>query len=230
MQSSVKQAIHVLLADDHPIVRFGFIALLKSLDSRFVFHEADCHKEAIEIASQREPQIALIDLSLSGALSLELIKRLRQIAPAMSILVVSMHDEKLYAERALRAGARGYVMKQIAAKSIAQAVQALRDGKVWLSEELRGDLINRIADSGSTDKRSDFHALSDREVAVFRLIGKGLKKGDIARELNLSPNTVETYRSNIKQKMRIATGAELYRVAFLHSQDESGFSRENVGI
>lgn len=220
LDASVKEAVNILLVDDHPIVRFGFIALLKQIDSAFIFHEADSATQALAIAKERAPKIALIELSLAGTLSLDLIKRLRLVAPDMSILVVSMHDERLYAERALRAGARGYVMKQIAAKSISQAVQSLREGKVWLSEEFRRDLVNRIADSGSS-KQNVFHSLSDREVAVFRLIGLGLKKGDIAKELNLSPNTVETYRSNIKQKMGIASGSELYRAAFLHSQDES---------
>lgn len=222
LKTSVKEAVNILLVDDHPIVRFGFIALLKQMETGFIFHEADNAKQALEIAKERAPQIALIELSLAGTLSLDLIKRLRHIAPNMSMLVVSMHDERLYAERALRAGARGYVMKQIAAKVIAQAVQSLREGKVWLSEELRRDLVNRIADSGSSTKQNSFHSLSDREVAVFRLIGLGMKKGDIAKELKLSPNTVETYRSNIKQKMGIATGSELYRAAFLHSQGESG--------
>lgn len=226
LETNDKEAINILLVDDHPIVRFGFIALLKQMETGFVFHEADSAKQALEIAKERVPQIALIELSLAGTLSLDLIKRLRLIAPDMSMLVVSTHDERLYAERALRAGARGYVMKQIAAKSIAQAVQSLREGKVWLSEDLRRDLVNRIADSGSA-KQNVFHSLSDREVSVFRLIGQGLKKGDIAKELNLSPNTVETYRSNIKQKMGIASGSELYRAAFLHSQDESSLKSGN---
>ena len=138
----------------------------------------------------------------------------------MAILVVSMHDEMLYAERALRAGARGYVMKQVAAKTITLAAQRVLNGKIWLSDEIREDLVNRIARSNAAASPTDsFHALSDREATVFGLIGTGMKKGEIAKELNLSPHTVETYRSNIKQKMGLASGTELYRSAFLRSQE-----------
>lgn len=211
----------ILLVDDHPIVRFGFMALLKQIDETLVFGEAERASEALEETRRGRPRVAIVDLSLAGILSLDLIRRIRQISPATAILVVSMHDEKLYAARALKAGAKGYVMKQIAAKAISQAVQTVLDGKVWLSEELRADLINRLA-HGASGAAPGLHSLSDRELAVFRLIGAGLRKGDIARELKLSPNTVETYRTNIKQKMSVASGAELYRIAFLHFQEESG--------
>lgn len=164
------------------------------------------------------PSLALVELFLGGSLGFDLIKRLRSVAPDMAILVVSAHDERLYAERAIRAGARGYVMKQSAAKAMKHAVQTVRSGKVWLSEALRDDLVNRIASAGLADDPTELSALSDREITVFRLIGQGLKKGDIARELSLSPHTVETYRSNIKKKLALANGAELYRQAFLRSQ------------
>lgn len=210
----------ILLVDDHPIVRFGFIALLRQADESLIFHETDNASDAMEIARRHAPSIALVDLSLAGALSLELIKRMRAAAPATAILVVSMHDERLYAERVLKAGARGYVMKQIAAKAIAEAVQTVLEGRVWLSKELREDLVNRIADADAPSGSGGFHSLSDREVSVFRLISLGMKKSEMAKELCLSPNTVETYRSNIKQKLGIASGSELYRRAFLHFRDE----------
>lgn len=211
--------VDILIVDDHPIVRFGFIALLRQLDAGWTFGEAEGAAEAIDAVSRGSPRIAIVDLSLAGTLSLELIKRLRALSPSTAILVVSMHDEKLYAARALRAGAKGYVMKQIAAKVISQAVERVLAGKVWLSEEARADMIDRIA--SDTDDAPGFHALSDRELAVFRLIGSGLRKGDIARELKISPNTVETYRSNIKQKMGVPSGADLHRIAFLHVQGEA---------
>lgn len=216
----------ILLVDDHPIIRFGMIALLSQFDSSIVFHEAENARRAMELAESRSPNLALVDLSLAGSLTLELIKRLRSVAPDMAILVVSMHDEKLFAERVLRAGARGYVMKQTAAKMIVHAVQRVLAGKIWLSNELRDDLVNRIALADAAVPLGPFHALSDREATVFALIGKGLKKGDIAKELKLSPHTIETYRTNIKQKMGMATGAELYRAAFLHSQDEFALNME----
>ena len=209
----------ILLVDDHPIIRFGFAALLGQFDNSFVFYETDNARGAMELAEVHRPRLAILDLSLAGILSLELIKRLRRMVPNMVVLVVSMHDEKLYAERALGAGARGYVMKQLAAKSIIQAVQCVLAGKVWLSEDVREDLVNRIAHTANSPNL--LHELSDREITIFRLIGMGMKKSGIAKELNLSPHTVETHRSNIKQKMGLSTGAELYRLAFLHSQDEA---------
>ena len=220
------QKTSILLVDDHPIIRFGFLTLLGQFDKEFVFYESENANSAMELAELHHPKLAIVDLSLAGTLSLELIKRLRRIAPDMAILVVSMHDEKLYAERVLRAGARGYVMKQLAAKTIIQSVQCVLAGKVWLSEEVREDLVNRIVDANTnaTNHQNIVQGLSDREITVFRLIGTGMKKSAIAKELNLSPNTVETYRANIKQKMGVTTGAELYRLAFLHSQDKASLN------
>ena len=209
--------VRILIVDDHPIVRFGFIALLRQTDDSWLFEEAEGPADAIEAVRRTSPRIAIVDLSLAGVLSLELIKRIRVLSPETAILVVSMHDEKHYAARSLRAGAKGYVMKQIAAKSISQAVQRMLEGKIWLSEEAQAHMINCIADDA--DSVPGFDALSGRELAVFRLIGMGMRKGDIGRELKISPNTVETYRANIKQKMGLASGSELFRIAFMHVQE-----------
>ena len=210
--------INILLVDDHPIVRFGFIALLTQPHATFTFFEADTAQTALQLTAGNDIDVTLLDLSLAGTLRMDLIRQLHQLSPRTAILVVSMHDENLYAERALKAGARGYVMKQVAAKAIVEAIQCVQDGRIWLSEALRLALHNRITDSRTTGGADGFHALSDRELAVFQLIGQGLKKGEIAHVLKLSPNTVETYRSNIKNKMGIATGAALYRIAFIHCQ------------
>ena len=226
LMNSAPSQNSILLVDDHPIIRFGLISLLAQFDGTLIFHEAENANCAMELAQRHTPKLALIDLSLAGTLSLDLIKRLRRIAPSMAILVVSMHDERLYAERVLRAGARGYVMKQLAAKTITQAVQRILDGKIWLSEDIRDELIHRIMNSDAESPQHAFHSLSDREATVFTLIGKGMKKGEIAKELNLSPNTVETYRANIKQKMGITTGAELYRTAFLYFNDEAALKKD----
>jgi len=216
-----KQMACALLADEQPIVRLGIMTLLRQLDPDFIFLEADSAKLAVELARSHSPSIALIDLSIIGTDSFEGIKKLRLAAPGMHILVISHQDEKLYAERAVRAGARGYVMKTITAKLISKAIEAVRDGRIWLSETLRDELVNRIANPVGAASAGNLQALSDREMSVFRLIGQGLKKGGIARELNLSPHTIESYRTNIKQKLGIASGAELYRIAFLHSEQRS---------
>lgn len=216
-----QQKIDVLLVDDHPIVRVGFATLLAELGKKMQFHEAEDAATAIELAGKHAPTVALVDLSLAGILELNLIKTLHATAPEMAILVVSMHDERLYAERALRAGARGYVMKHHAAKFIVEAVHTVCAGRVWLSEDVRRLLIERIADLPETGAWKTLASLSDRELEVFRLIGLGLKKAEIALKLNLSPNTVETYRMNLKSKLGIASGAELHRLAFLHFQKEN---------
>lgn len=208
-------AIHILLVDDHPVVRMGYVTLLKRLNSAFVFHEAGTRQEALALVKAYMPKVALLDLNLTDAVELNLVGELRAKVPDMPILVVSMHDEKLYAERALRAGAKGYVMKNHAAQSIAQAVQTVLDGKVWLSEKMRTSLMSKLLNPTEVREWERYGQLSDRELEVFRLLGIGLKKAEIASRLGLSANTVETYRTNIKHKLGIATGAELYRMAFL---------------
>jgi DNA-binding NarL/FixJ family response regulator len=212
------QSMQVLLVDDHPIVRLGFATLLGKLGFQLTIHEANDAEQAILICNAQSPRVALVDLSLGGGLSLDLIKRIHLVRPETAILVVSMHDERIYAERALRAGARGYVMKQNAAKSIVQAMHAILAGKIWLSEDMHSMVLEKFADRGDSRTGNELESLSDRELAVFRLIGRGCKKSEIAQQLNISPSTIETYRTNIKRKLGIGSGAELYRLAFLHFQ------------
>lgn len=210
--------MHVLLVDDHPIVRVGFAALLAQLGHPLAIHEANDAEQALAFCAEYAPRVALVDLSLDGELSLELIKRMRGVSPATAILVVSMHDERVYAERVLRAGARGYVMKHNAAKSIVLAVRAVLAGRIWLSEDMSAIVLARFANRQDAGNRGHLQSLSDRELEVFRMIGRGFKKSDIAQQLNISPSTIETYRANIKRKLGIASAGELYRQAFLHFQ------------
>jgi DNA-binding NarL/FixJ family response regulator len=138
----------------------------------------------------------------------------------MPILVVSMHDERLYAERALRAGAKGYLMKNQAAQSVAHAVQAVLEGKVWLSEKMRSTLASRQADASGAGDVEKVETLTDHELEVFRLVGIGLKKAEIASLLGLPHDAVESHRVSIKLKLGMATGAELYRAAFLRFRND----------
>lgn len=218
LPKSKQQPMQVLLVDDHPIVRVGFATLLEQLGYQLVINEADNADEAIALCVQCSPRVALVDLSLGGELCLDLIKRIRFVCSDTAILAVSMHDERIYAERALRAGARGYVMKHNAAKSIVQAVRTILDGRIWLSEEMHSVVLDRFADRLDSGSGNSLESLSDRELEVFRLIGRGFKKSQITQQLNISPSTIETYRANIKRKLGIASGAELYRQAFLHFQ------------
>ncbi|QDD65590.1 response regulator transcription factor [Herbaspirillum seropedicae] len=219
--------MRILLADDQPILRMGLMALLRQIGKHVVFHEADTHLDVLSIATQHSPHIAVMDLSLSGIFTFELIKNLKKHAPGTPVLVVSMQDEMFYAERALKAGARGYAMKNWSNQTLLQAVNAVSQGKVWFSEQFQNRVIEKMITGGEIPAQG-VSALSDRELMVFRMIGSGLRKSDIARRLNLSPNTVETYRSHIKQKLGVETGVELSRIAFLHLQEEQTLSLDRA--
>ncbi|TFI11254.1 MULTISPECIES: response regulator transcription factor [unclassified Herbaspirillum] len=211
--------MRILLADDHPILRIGLMTLLRQKCKQVTFHEADTHPDVMAIATAHQPHIAIMDLSLGGVFTLDLIKNLKKHVPGMPVLVVSMQDEMHYAERVMKAGAKGYAMKQWSGQTLIQAIDAVSQGKVWLSEQFRNRVIERMMIDSAVSKRG-IEGLSDRELMVFKLIGSGLKKSDIAKKLNLSPNTVETYRSHIKHKLGVETGAELSRIAFLQLQEE----------
>ncbi len=211
----------ILLVEDHPIVRLGLTTLLRNLGQFLELYEAENEDQALAAATAHAPAIALLDLSLAGMLKLGTIGRLRAAAPSMSVIVVSMHDERLYAERALRAGARGYVMKQSAARCIVEAIRTVAAGRIWVSEAMRDRMLEKLSERKDTGGMERLNCLSDRELEVFRLIGHGFKKAGIASQLNLSPNTVETHRLHIKHKLGLATGAELHRMAFLLFQDEN---------
>lgn len=212
--------VHILLVDDHPVVRMGFAALLKQLDAALVFHEAEDRQQALELAARVSPSVILLDLTLSGSLELALIAELKEQSPASSILVVSMHEEQLYAENALRAGARGYMMKHRASQSIIQAVRTLLDGSIWLSDEMRHLLAVKTPGEPGKDSAKGIASLSGNELGVFRLLGLGLKKSQIAERLCIPDDSVERCRTQLRQKLGLATGAELYRAAFLHLQRE----------
>jgi DNA-binding NarL/FixJ family response regulator len=216
-------AISLLLVDDHPVVRLGYATLLRKSNSAFVFHEAGNPVQALELAGRHQPKAVLLDLNLSDTVELSLIGELHAQAPGARVLVVSMHDELLYAERALRAGASGYLMKNHAAQSISHAVRTVLDGQVWLSDKMREILMpDTVASVEHGSVRNA--ALGAAELQVFRLIGQGLKGADIAARLGITVDAVDACRTNIRLKLGIATGSELYRTAFLQyrREDDSG--------
>jgi DNA-binding NarL/FixJ family response regulator len=208
-------AIPILLVDDHPVVRLGYAALLRKSDSAFIFHEAGNRTEALELAGRHQPRTILLDLSLSDTAELSLIGELRAVAPGAPVLVVSMHDELLYAEHVLRAGAKGYLMKNHAAQSIAHAVRTVLDGEIWLSRKMREALMPGALAPFEHGTES-IAPLGATELQVFRLLGRGLKKAEIAARLGITADAVDACRADIKRKLGIATGSELYRAAFLH--------------
>jgi DNA-binding NarL/FixJ family response regulator len=207
-------ATRILVVDDHPILRHGIAQLINREPDLVVAAEAGGMEEALAVLASLPIDLAVVDISLEGLSGLELLKALRQRHPSVRALVLSMHDETVYAERVLRVGARGYIMKQEATKKIVPALREIRSGAIHLSERMRQRLLSRFAEPVSTPDASPLARLSDRELEVFRLIGKGMKTGDIARHLNRSVNTIEAHRAGLKRKLAVTSGPELARLAF----------------
>lgn len=211
--------VRVLIVDDHPIVRRGLTQLIEQEPGFQVCGEADDADSALSAFAELEPDIALVDLMLQGASGTDLIKNLKAQNENIPILVISMHDEAVYAERALRAGAHGYIMKEEATGQVLTALRKVVGGDVYVSERMVGHLLRRMVGGASHGIGMD--ALSDRELEVFQWIGRGLSVPDIAERLKVSPKTVETYRAHIKDKLNLANSAEVMRAAVQWSERRS---------
>jgi len=203
----------IVIVDDHPLVREGLIGLLSAQSDFFVCGEAAGAAEARQVVVATKPDVAIIDLTLSDGTGLELIKEFRAAYSSLKLLVLSMHEESLYAERALRAGAVGYVSKHEASRTIVHAVRTILAGKLYLSPNMTELIVQRAFISGDDSSRPPVDRLTDREREVFELIGQGLSSRQIAVKLEVSPKTVETHREHIKEKLELTTGTELTRYA-----------------
>jgi DNA-binding NarL/FixJ family response regulator len=204
--------VSFLIVDDHPLVREGLIGLIAAQPDFEVCGEASGLAEAREVIAATRPQVAVIDLSLKDGSGLELIKELKAERPEVKVLVLSMHDESLFAERVLRAGAAGYVSKHEAPRTIIQAARTVLSGKLYISQRLTEQMVQRAV-AGDDGPRSPIDRLSDREMEVFELIGQGLTVRQIAAKLQLSPKTVETHREHIKEKLGLKNATELTKHA-----------------
>ena len=215
----------VLLVDDHPIVRHGLGLLIDQEEDLMVCGETSSAVETLDNFKRMEPDIAVVDISLQGTSGLELTKALKEIQPSLPILVLSMHDESLYAERALRSGARGYVMKQESAETVLKAIRKVLSGGVYLSERLSSQILREFVDGTEAQvEKFGIETLSDRELEVFELIGRGHSTRDVANRLGLSVKTIETHRAHVKQKLKIDTATELVHRAF-HWVETGGSKR-----
>lgn len=211
----------LLIVDDHPIVRQGITRLINYEDELMVCGEAGNAKEALEAVEREKPDMVIVDISLKGRSGLELIKDLRMRHQDLPVLVVSMHDESLYAERVLRAGAKGYIMKQEPPEKVLNAIRQVLSGKIFVSEKMREKMLQRYVLGSSQKNASTVERLSDRELEVFRLIGKGMGTRQIAKELDLSIKTVETYREHIKEKLNLENSSKLLQYAIDWVQNEN---------
>ena len=207
------EAKRIVIVDDHPLFRKGLEELIHSEGSFAVCGEAGNAAEAMEVIRKLNPDLAIVDLTLPGANGIELIKNTRAEFPKLPILVLSMHDESLYALRALRAGAEGYVMKHEAMANVIQAIHEVFNGRPYLSPAMAAQVITKFAHRDAEGAADPVERLSDRELEILELIGKGNEVRQIAKLLHLSPKTVETHRAHIKDKLDLKNSREVARFA-----------------
>jgi len=202
----------LLILDDHPMMREGLAQLINNENDLTVCGEAGTGLEAIDLVAKQKPDLVLADISLPDKSGLEVIKELRAFHPDLEVLVISMHEESLYAQRVLRAGARGYIMKQEGGKKLMEAIRRVLGGQIYISEKMSSTLLESL--SGQTGKsKSLIGELSDREFEVLQLLGQGKGTSEIAAQLHLSVKTVDAHRANIKRKLNLQSASELMRYA-----------------
>ena len=211
----------VFLVDDHPIVRQGLALLIDREPDLMVCGEADGATSALQAIREAPPDFVVLDISLDGPDGLELLKTLRVRYPTLPVLVLSMHDEAVYAERALRAGANGYIMKQEATDRVLTAIRHILGGDVYLSDRLTKRMLQQFV-NGSVSPRDPLAKLSDRELEVYRLIGAGHSTRQIADELHVSTKTIESYQAHIKEKLALRNARELVQHAVEWSVNAKG--------
>lgn len=211
----------VFLVDDHPLVREWLTNLIHQLPDLSVCGEAASVDAALEGIEAQRPDIAIVDLSLKEGSGLDLIKSLKTRVPETAVIVLSMHDEQYYAERTMRAGARGYVMKGEIASDILAAIREVRAGRIYLSQQMREIFAARFVDGRVPDSRSPVETLSDRELQVFQLLGQGIETRRVAQKLNVSIKTVQAYCARIKDKLELANASELLREAVRWSDSQA---------
>ena len=211
--------LRIVVVDDHPIVRKGLTELINHEPDMTVCGESDTAAGGLERIRIDRPDVAILDLSLGMDSGLHLVKQLDASLPDVRVLILSMHDETLHAERALAAGARGYIMKQEAMHNLIAAIRCVASGKTYVSPRMSERIVARVSARGATrDEPVPFERLTDRERDVFALIGRGLATRDIARQLELSVKTIETHQARIKEKLGLTTGHELIRAAVSWTQ------------
>jgi DNA-binding NarL/FixJ family response regulator len=203
----------ILIVDDHPLVRDGLAARISTCSDLAVCGEAEDADEALELADQLSPDLVIVDISLKTGHGIDLIKQLRARDPQLKLLVHSMYDDSVYAERSLQAGALGYLNKQSARESVVDAIRTVLEGKTYLSPETTERIVMSRVGGAADPSKSPIESLTNRELEVLTLIGRGQTTGAIARQLCLSVHTIDTYREKLKLKLNLPNSAELNRYA-----------------
>ncbi len=217
-----KNKTKIIIVDDHPIIRQGLAELINNEPDLIVCGQAEDAHEALVKIKESEPDMVIVDISLKETSGMELIKDIKVQYPNLPVLVLSMHDEALYAERMLRAGAKGYVMKAEATEKVIVAIRKILSGQIYVSDKMAAKMVRKLVGGGPDTGVSAIERLSDRELEVFRLIGQGYGTRQIAERLHLSIKTIETYREHIKEKLNLADASELlqYAIQWTHSKDK----------
>jgi DNA-binding NarL/FixJ family response regulator len=210
----------IMVVDDHPIVRQGLALLINREPDLIVCGEAEEAMGALHVLASSHPDVLIVDISLTGPDGLDLLKTIRTSHPTLPVLILSMHDESIYAERALRAGANGYIMKQEATEKVLVAVRRILSGEIYVSDRIANKMLKHYITGAGTLRNSSIADLSDRELEVFRLIGEGHGTRQIAEELHLSIKTVESYQAHIKEKLSLRSARELMQHAIQWSMNE----------
>jgi DNA-binding NarL/FixJ family response regulator len=203
----------VLVVDDHPMTRYGIARLIEQEPDLVVCGEAENVSRGLAAVRELKPHVVLADLTMPDGEGLELIKNVRSLHPEVAVLVVSMHDEALYAERALRAGARGYIMKNEGGEKLVEAIRQVLQGKIYVSENMSGKVLEIFSGRRRRADDTTIGKLTDREFEVFRLLGQGLTTREIGQQLRLSTKTVETHRLHVREKLGLKTGPALIKYA-----------------
>lgn len=218
-QESVKR---LLLVDDHPIMRHGLAQLIRAEPGLDVCGEAGSAREGLELAGRLKPDLVVIDLTLPDKNGLELLKDIQAQHPGTLCLVLSMHDETMYGERALRAGARGYIMKEAAADHLISAARKVLSGGIYVSDSMASRMLEQVTGQRARGAATGVETLSDRELEVLEMIGRGVATKNIAERLCISARTVEAHRAHIKEKLGVGDGAALVRYAVQWVESRAG--------
>jgi DNA-binding NarL/FixJ family response regulator len=228
LSTGKKRARRVLIVDDHPIVRQGLRRIIENEEDLAVCGEAETARDARSAIKELDPEVMIADISLKQSDGIELVRDVRAHHPHLPILVLSMHDETIYAERMLSAGANGYIMKQAASEQFLIALRRVLDGGIYVSEAVGNNMIQKFAAGGSYTSANPIDRLSNRELQILHMIGKGMSTRETAHTLNLSIKTVESHRQRIKRKLNLHTGTQLvqYAVNWFTGRD-SGNSMSN---
>jgi DNA-binding NarL/FixJ family response regulator len=217
--SAKNKRTRILLVDDHPVVRDGFAEVINREPDLTVCATAEDRAGALEAIETTRPGLVVIDLTLKNSSGMELIKDIHSRWPKLLVLVVSMHNENLYAERVLRAGARGYITKQQATRDILQAIRRVLSGGVYLNETTGAAVLARLASKPQSNEDTVLDQLTDRELQVFELTGQGFNTREISNQLRIDMKTVETYRLRIREKLNLESSSELLKLAIRWRED-----------